>query len=97
MGVAACCTETFWTNTFWTNTFWTDTLWKERRDDVTAAAPGVGLIRLAGDAPVPPDDLERITIAYFSAACWPDRVAAFTGACLRSPNLRWPAACAAAA
>ncbi len=69
--------------------FCTDTFADRYGDDVRAAAPGIEIVALTGDEPVSADDIERITIAFFSSDAWPERAAAFFRVALDAPNLRW--------
>lgn len=69
--------------------FCSDTFWDEYGDDVVAIDPSIDLVRLIGDEHVTPADLERITIAFFSADIWPERSGSFLGACTRAPGLEW--------
>ena len=69
--------------------FCSDTFWDDHGDDVVAIDPAIEVVRLIGDEHVTPDDLERITIAFFSGDTWPERSASFLGACTRAPNLAW--------
>lgn len=69
--------------------FCTDTLWAEVGDQILSIAPGIDTVLLTGDDVVSDEDLDRISIAFFSADAWPERAASFIGAALRVPNLRW--------
>ncbi|MFW2334161.1 D-2-hydroxyacid dehydrogenase [Ilumatobacter sp.] len=69
--------------------FCSDTFWQERGDEIEAIDPKIEVVQLVGDDLVTEDDLERITIAYFSGDTWPDRAGRFLGACTRAPNLEW--------
>ena len=69
--------------------FCTDTIAETRGAEITAAASGVQFVALDGDRHVATDDLERITVAFFSGDAWPARSATFMQVCLQSPNLEW--------
>ncbi|NNE12082.1 MAG: D-2-hydroxyacid dehydrogenase [Ilumatobacter sp.] len=69
--------------------FCSDTFWDEQGDAIVSIDPTVEVVRLVGDEHVTPGDLERITVAFFSADLYPERAAPFMGACIRAPNLRW--------
>jgi len=69
--------------------FCSDTFWRERGDDLNAIDPTIGVVQLVGEDLVSDDDLERITIAFFSGDTWPDRATKFLGTCTRAPNLEW--------
>jgi phosphoglycerate dehydrogenase-like enzyme len=65
----------------------TDTFWEQWGDRIGVIDPHLETVLLTDR--VNDDDLERITIAFFSHDAWPERAAAFFGACLRCPNLLW--------
>ena len=69
--------------------FCTDTFWSEHGVAVAEIAPDLDTVVLTGDDLVADEDLQRITIAFFSSDAWPERAPAFIGVALRSPNLRW--------
>ncbi len=69
--------------------FCSETLWHERGDEIAAIDPTIEVVRLVGDGLVADDDLERITLAFFSGDTWPDRAGKFLGTCTRAPNLEW--------
>ncbi len=69
--------------------FCSDMFWHERGREIEAIDPKIEVVQLVGDDLVTEDDLERITIAYFSGDTWPDRAGRFLGACTRAPNLEW--------
>jgi phosphoglycerate dehydrogenase-like enzyme len=69
--------------------FCTDTFWDERGDDVVAVDPTLRVVRLVDDEHVATEDLDRITIAFFSPDTWPERASSFMGSCVRAPNLAW--------
>ena len=69
--------------------FCTDTFWDQYGQRVTDAVPGLDVVLLAGDAPVAADDIERITLAFFSGDAWPGRATPFMRVALDATNLRW--------
>ena len=69
--------------------FCSDTFWHERGDEIAAIDPTIDVVRLVGDDFVADDDLERITLAFFSGDTWPDRAGKFLSTCTRAPNLEW--------
>ena len=66
-----------------------DRFWEERGDDVLAIDPTIEVVRLIDGERLSPDDLERITIAFFTPDLFPNGMRAFLGTSLRCPNLRW--------
>jgi D-2-hydroxyacid dehydrogenase (NADP+) len=69
--------------------FCTDVFWDQCGDQVVAIDPTIEVVRLIDDQQVPPSDLARITIAFFSPDVWPDRTADFMRACLKTERLEW--------
>jgi len=69
--------------------FCSDTFWHERGNEITMIEPAIDVVQLVGDELVSDDDLERITIAFFSGDTWPDRAGRFLGSCTRAPELEW--------
>ena len=69
--------------------FCTDDFAARHADRLRSIAPDVELVTLNGDEPVADDDLERITITFFSHDAWPERAVNFFGVALRAENLRW--------
>jgi phosphoglycerate dehydrogenase-like enzyme len=74
--------------------FCTDTFAAHGRERIAAVAPGLPIVELVataagGNEQVVDDDLDRISIAYFSTDAWPDRAPAFMTVALSAPNLRW--------
>jgi D-2-hydroxyacid dehydrogenase (NADP+) len=69
--------------------FCTDTIWARYADRIRAAAPGLDVVLLQGADLVSSEDLERITVAFFSGDAWPDRTARFISACIQAPRLQW--------
>ena len=69
--------------------FCSDTFWDDHGDDIVAIDPAIDVVRLIGDEHVTPTELDRITIAFFSADTWPSRSGSFLGACTRAPDLEW--------
>lgn len=69
--------------------FCTDTLWADLGSELRRLGDAFDVVQLTADQRVSDRDLERITVAYFSADAWPQRSRAFLGTCMRAPNLRW--------
>ena len=69
--------------------FCTDTAWGRYRDSLLFAAPELQVVMLDGDQIVNDHDLQRMTVAFFSADAWPERTAHYIQACLQAPNLQW--------
>lgn len=69
--------------------FCTDRFWADHADRVRELAPDLDVVTLDGDERVAEDDLQRITLAFFSADAWPERAANFMTVALQSPRLRW--------
>jgi phosphoglycerate dehydrogenase-like enzyme len=67
----------------------TDTVDDRRGDEIRRIAPGAEVVRLEGTTHVGPDDLERLTVAFFSGDAFPERAPHFMQACLQSPGLQW--------
>jgi D-2-hydroxyacid dehydrogenase (NADP+) len=67
----------------------TDTVDDRFGDDVRRIAPGLDVVRLEGLTHVGPDDLARITVAFFSGDAFPERAPHYMQACLQSPSLTW--------
>lgn len=68
--------------------FCTDTFWAGHGAAVEAVAPGIETVQLSVRE-VTADDLDRITMAFFSTDAWPERAAPFFAVTTRAPNLRW--------
>ncbi len=69
--------------------FCTDTILDAHGEAIRAAAPGVDVVPLRPGEAVAPEDVERLTVAFFSSDAWPERAAAFMRVALDAPNLRW--------
>ena len=69
--------------------FCTDTFWDDRGDEIVGIDPSVEVVRLVGTEHITPSDLNRITVAFFSADAWPARAANFMGTCVRAERLEW--------
>lgn len=69
--------------------FCTDTFLDEYGDRLRAVAADLEVVALRGEEPVPESDLDRVTIAFFSADAWPERAAHFFGAAMRTPAMEW--------
>ena len=67
--------------------FCSDTFWDDHGDDIVAIDPTIDVVRLIGDEHVTPTDLDRITIAFFSADTWPSRSGSFLGASRSPPRV----------
>ena len=69
--------------------FCTEHVWTRFGSEITAAAGEIEVVQFVGDQQVSADDLQRITIAFFSGDSWPADTAAFIRCCLKAPNLQW--------
>ena len=69
--------------------FCTDTFLAEYGDRVERIAPGLDRVVLTADETVSQEDIDRITLTFFSHDAWPDRTAAYMSVALQAPNLRW--------
>lgn len=69
--------------------FCTDVFLERHRARLAELAPDLQTVALTGHDPVGEDDLERITLAFFSHDAWPERSASFMSVAVGSPNLRW--------
>jgi len=69
--------------------FCTDTFLDRHGDEVARVAPDLGRVVLQGNDSVSAEDIERITIAFFSHDAWPERAPAFMSVALQAPCLRW--------
>jgi D-2-hydroxyacid dehydrogenase (NADP+) len=69
--------------------FCTDTFVSEYADRVAEIAPGLEIVALSDDHPVLEVDIGRITIAFFSGDCWPERAPSFFKVALASSGLQW--------
>jgi phosphoglycerate dehydrogenase-like enzyme len=58
-------------------------------DDIAAASPGVELLTLDPDQRLPDDQVQRITIAYFSGDVWRGGPASFMRVALDAAELQW--------
>lgn len=58
-------------------------------DRLRTIAPDLDIVTLDGDEPVADNDLERITISFFSNDAWPERAGNFFGVVMRAPKLTW--------
>lgn len=56
---------------------------------LATVAPGLDLVSLRDGERVAPDDIERITMAFFSTDAWPERAESFMRVALEASNLRW--------
>ncbi len=69
--------------------FCTDTILDAHGDRIAAIAPDLDVIALRPGEEVSPDDIERITIAFFSNDAWPERAAPFFKVVLAANNIEW--------
>lgn len=69
--------------------FCTDTVLDEYGDRIAAIAPGLEVIALRPGGEVSSEDIERITIAFFSNDAWPERAAPFFKVALGATNIEW--------
>ena len=69
--------------------FCTDTVLDEYSDRIAAIAPGLEVIALRPGGEVSSEDIERITIAFFSNDAWPERAAPFFKVALGATNIEW--------
>jgi D-2-hydroxyacid dehydrogenase (NADP+) len=69
--------------------FCTDTFLDSYGDRIAAIAPDLEVIALRAGEEVPADDIDRISIAFFSNDAWPERAGPFFKVALGAPNLRW--------
>ncbi len=69
--------------------FCTDTFLDVHRDRLAAVAPDLDVVVLRNGEEVTSDDIERISIAFFSNDAWPERAAPFMKVALEATNLRW--------
>jgi D-2-hydroxyacid dehydrogenase (NADP+) len=69
--------------------FCTDTFYDANRERLHAIAPDLEVLTLVADQEVGPDDVGRITLAFFSHDAWPERAPAYMSVALQAPNLRW--------
>jgi D-2-hydroxyacid dehydrogenase (NADP+) len=69
--------------------FCTDTVLDAYGDRIAAIAPELEVIALRPGEEVSAEDIERITIAYFSNDAWPERAAPFFKVALGATNLEW--------
>jgi D-2-hydroxyacid dehydrogenase (NADP+) len=72
------------------HTLWcTDTFMAPYGDAVRRAAPDIEVVELVAGRTVSDDDIDRITLAFFSSDAWPERAAPFISVALAAKNLRW--------
>lgn len=69
--------------------FCTDAFANRHRTEVERRAPGLEVVALRDGYPVGQEDIERVTIAFFSHDAWPERAAPFMSVAVQAPNLRW--------
>lgn len=68
--------------------FCTDVFLAEHREELLSIAPDLEFVAL-GDGEVAPDDVARITIAFFSHDAWPERAPSFMAVAISAEQLRW--------
>ena len=66
-----------------------DHVWARREADIRTVAPDATAVLYVGSEPVPPAQLEPVTIGLLSGDVWPDRVVGLSVSLLKSPNMRW--------
>ena len=69
--------------------FCTDTVLETYGDRIAEIAPDLDVVVLRPGEEVSADDVERITIAFFSDDAWPERAGAFFKVALATTNLQW--------
>ena len=69
--------------------FCTDAFHQSHGERVGDLAPDLEVLPLMDDVEVGPEDLERITLAFFSHDAWPERASTFMSVALQAPHLRW--------
>jgi phosphoglycerate dehydrogenase-like enzyme len=69
--------------------FCTDTFLDEYRERIAEIAPDLDVVALRRGEEVADEDIDRITIAFFSNDAWPERAAPFFKVALAAPNIRW--------
>jgi D-2-hydroxyacid dehydrogenase (NADP+) len=67
----------------------TDTFWEQHGPAVRSVDASIDPVCLIDGQRVSDDDLERVTIAFWSPDTYPDRIKPFLRTALRAPNLRW--------
>jgi D-2-hydroxyacid dehydrogenase (NADP+) len=69
--------------------FCTDTVLDAYGDRIAGIAPDLEVVALRPGEDISADDIERITVAFFSNDAWPERAAAFFKVALGATNLEW--------
>jgi phosphoglycerate dehydrogenase-like enzyme len=69
--------------------FCTDTFHAAHEERIAAIAPDLEVIVLREGIEVTVEELDRITIAFFSDDAWPDRARSFFKVALAAPNIEW--------
>ncbi len=69
--------------------FCTDTFFDRHRERLEQIAPDLRVVALTGEDPVSDDDLDTITIAFFSHDSWPERAAHWFGVAMHAEHLGW--------
>jgi phosphoglycerate dehydrogenase-like enzyme len=69
--------------------FCSDTFLDLHGTELDCIAPDLERVVLAGEDVVSQEDIDRITLAFFSHDVWPERTAPYMSVALQAPNLRW--------
>jgi phosphoglycerate dehydrogenase-like enzyme len=69
--------------------FCTDTVLDSYGEQIAAIAPDLEVLALRPGDEIRADDIERITIAFFSNDAWPERAGPFFKVALAASNLQW--------
>jgi len=69
--------------------FCTDTFRAEHHQAIARIAPDLEVIELRDGVEVSAEEIDRITIAFFSNDAWPDRAGAFFKVALAAPSIEW--------
>lgn len=67
----------------------TDTFLDTHGEEIRAIAPDLEVISLREGETISADDIDRITMAFFSNDAWPDRAGSFFKVVTKATNLRW--------
>ncbi|RLE22121.1 MAG: D-2-hydroxyacid dehydrogenase [Actinobacteria bacterium] len=69
--------------------FCTDTFAEQYRSRLAEISPGLEIIELSESGSVPDEDIERITLAFFSSDSWPERAPSFFKVLVAASGLQW--------
>jgi phosphoglycerate dehydrogenase-like enzyme len=69
--------------------FCTDTVFDTYGDRIAEIAPDLDVVVLRPGEEISDDDIERITIIFFSDDAWPERAASFFKVAMATTNLQW--------